>query len=259
MSRYSVRKPFTVLVAVVIAIALGVVSIMRLTTDLLPPVSVPFVLVITTYPGASPERVEAQVSEPLERALGTVQGVKNVYSVNAENFSMVQLEFQDGTNMDSAGIDISNALDQVRGNFPDGVGNPQMMRLSMDMMATMYVAVSHEDMDMYELSDFVRDRVTPYMERQSGVANVSDIGLVEKTIEVSLDQGKIDDVNDRILMKVNSALADAKKQLDDAEKAVADGRELLAEQEALGPWVLRPWAQESQAPALLALGTELVE
>ena len=102
MEKYSVKKPFTVLVAVIAVIVLGFVSMTRITTDLLPQISLPYLLVITPYPGASPEKVETEVSKPMENALGTISNVENVNSVSSENFSMVQLEFTDGTNMDSA-------------------------------------------------------------------------------------------------------------------------------------------------------------
>ena len=102
MSKYSVKKPFTVLVAVVMLLVLGIVSFTKMTTDLLPSISLPYILVITTYPGASPEKVENDVTQVLESALGTVNGVENVTSVSNENYSMITLEFAEDTNMDSA-------------------------------------------------------------------------------------------------------------------------------------------------------------
>ena len=101
MEKLSVKKPFTILVAVIAVLVLGIVSVTRMTTDLLPNMSLPYLMVITTYPGASPERVESDVVRPLESALGTVNGVENVYSTAAENYGMVQLEFAEGTDMDS--------------------------------------------------------------------------------------------------------------------------------------------------------------
>ena len=93
MSKFSVKKPFTVLVAVVMLLVLGIVSFTKMTTDLLPSISLPYILVITTYPGASPEKVENDVTQVLESALGTVNGVENVTSVSNENYSMITLEF----------------------------------------------------------------------------------------------------------------------------------------------------------------------
>ena len=109
MEKLSVKKPFTILVAVILVLVLGVVSVTRMTTDLLPNMSLPYLMVITTYPGASPEQVENDVVRPMESALGTVSGVENVYSTSAENFGMVQLEFVEGTDMDSTLVKVNSA------------------------------------------------------------------------------------------------------------------------------------------------------
>ena len=157
MEKLSVKKPFTILVAVIIVLVLGVVSVTRMTTDLLPNMSMPYLMVITTYPGASPERVEADVTRPMESALGTVTGVQNVYTTSAENFCMVQLEFADGTNMDSTLVKVTSALQEVSASLPEMCGTPSVLELSMDMLATMYVSVSREGYDIYQLSAFFKE------------------------------------------------------------------------------------------------------
>lgn len=224
MIKLSVKKPFTILVAVILVLVLGVVSIMGMTTDLLPNLSLPYLIVVTTYPGASPERVENDVVRPMESALGTITGVENVYSTSAENYGMVQLEFAEGTDMDSTMVKVSSAIQTVSGALPEICGTPSIIELSMDMMATMYVSVSRDGYDVYQLSNFVKDTVQPYLERQGGVANVTSIGLVEQSVQVELDQEKIDALNDKLLALVNDNLAQAKQKLDDAEQEVADGK-----------------------------------
>ena len=231
MEKYSVRKPFTVLVAVIVVIVLGFISVTRMPMDLLPEISLPYLMVITTYPGATPEKVEAEISEPMENALGTVSNVSNVYSVSSENFSMVQLEFEDGTDMDSAMVKVSSAVDQVSGSLPDTVQSPTILEINMDMIATMYIAVERQGYDVYELSDYIENDFIPYIEREEGVASVTSVGLVTKTVQVELNKEKINDLNDRILAKTNSALEDARKGLADAQKKVDEGQEELEKQE----------------------------
>ena len=165
MSKFSVKKPYTVFVAVVICLILGVVSFTRMSTDLLPEFSLPYVVVVTTYPGASPDKVESTVTEPLESGLGTVNGVENVTSTSNENYCTVMLEFAEETNMDSAMVKLSNALDLI--TLPDGAGKPMIMEVSMDMMPVIYASVDYEGKDIYELSDFVENTVVPTMERQN--------------------------------------------------------------------------------------------
>ncbi len=229
MSKYSVKKPYTVLVAVVLVLVLGFVSFTKMTTDLLPSINLPYLMVVTTYPGASPEKVESSVTTPLESALGTVTGVENVTSTSAENYSMVMLEFDEDTNMDSAMVKVSSAVDQVAGQLPDLAGTPSIMEITPDMMATMYVSASYDGKDIYDLSSFAEEELLPYLERQSGVASVSTVGMVERQVEVRLNQTKIDQVNDKMLVKVSSKLADAKQELDDAYQKLVDSQQDLTD------------------------------
>lgn len=222
MPKFSVKKPFTVLVMVIVIIILGVVSLSSMTTDLLPEMNLPYMIVITTYPGASPEKVESAVCEPMERALGSVSGVKNVYSMSYENYGIVELEFVDGTNMDSAMVKVSSALDSVESALPDECGTPVIMEISMDMMASVYLAVAYEGMDVQETSRFVEDTVIPYLERQEGITSISAIGLVENSIVVELKEDKVAELNNKILAKADEAFAEAYEQLEDAAKQLED-------------------------------------
>lgn len=229
MEKFSVKKPFTILVMVVAIIILGFVSLSGMTTDLLPKMSLPYLLVITTYPGASPEKVESSVSEPVESALGSISGVKNVYSMSYENYGIVELEFADGTDMDSAMVKVSSALDSVKSALPEECGSPNIMEISMDMMASVYLAASYEGKDIQETSRFVEDTLIPYLERQEGVTSISDIGIVENSISVDLNQDKIDVLNEKILAKTNDAFADAVDQLNDAKKQLLESEQKLAD------------------------------
>ena len=227
MTKYCVKKPFTIFVAVIAVMVIGVVSLMRMQTDLLPDSSLPYLMVITTEPGASPEKVENDVTEPMEQALGTVTGVENITSVSAENYSMITLEFVEDTDMDSAMVKVTAQLNQL--NLPEACGTPNMLEISMDMMATMYATVSYEGRDIYEISDFTEEVIRPYFERQDGVASVTAVGSVEKTVEVRLNGDKIDHVNDQILEETNEKLAEAKEQIEEAQQQMEDGKQKLAD------------------------------
>ena len=112
-------------------------------------------------------------------------------------------------------VKVSNALDSV--DFPDGCGKPNTMELSMDMMATMYASVNYDGKNIKDLTTFSKEVVEPYIERQDGVASVSVVGGVEDTVEVRLNQNKIDKINNKILEKTNSKLADADKKISSAK------------------------------------------
>ena len=223
MEKFSVKKPFTVLVAVVMVLILGFVAITKMQTNLLPDVSTPYLMVVTVYPGASPERVESEVSDVLENSL-TVPGVSKITATSAENYSLLLMEFTDDTDMNSALVKVSNKLDQAKSDLPDTCLTPSIIEYSLNMNAFMTVAVSREGSDIYKLSDFVKDTMVPYVQRKGGVSSVSSSGLVEKLVQVQLNQEKINDINARLLELIDAKLADARAQLDSAEAQIAAGR-----------------------------------
>ncbi len=227
MPKFSVKRPFVILVAVVMVMVLGGVSFSRMTTDLLPNMNMPYMLVLTTYPGASPEKVEAELTDIIESGVGTVNGVKEVVSSSSENYSTVMLEFEDSTNMDSAMVKVTSAVNQL--NLPETAGDPIIMEISMDMMATMMVSVDYEGKEGYRFSQYVQDNIIPELERQDGVASVQSSGMIEKSVEVRLDQDKIDDINGKILEKTNSTLQKAREKITDAQGKLDEGRRELEE------------------------------
>ena len=203
--RFSVRKPFTVIVAVILVLVLGVVSFTKMQTDLLPNMNLPYVLVMTTYGGASPEEVETSVTRPVEQALASVSGLETMTSQSNENVSMVALEFDDDTNMDAATLDIRENLDLIESSFPDGVGNATILKLSMDMMPVLITAIDSDQMDSAELSEYVNNTLIPGVESVNGVATVSSSGLMENNINVVINSKKIARLNKRIQNAINAS------------------------------------------------------
>lgn len=230
LSKFSVKKPMTIMVAVITVIVLGIISFTKMQTDLLPSINLPYVAVITTYPGASPEKVEQGVTKPLEAGLATTSGVEEVTSISSENMSMVVLKFTESTNMDSAMIEMSGKVDQIKGGLDDAVGTPQMMKINPDLMPVMVAAVDVDGLSQEEVSQLVSEEVIPSFERLDGVAQVSSMGLVEKQLKVTLNQEKIDAINDTILRSVDSKLADTKKELDEGEAKLKDAKSQLESQ-----------------------------
>ena len=224
MEKFSVKKPFTVLVAVIMVLMLGFVSISNMQTNLLPDVNTPYLMVVTVYPGASPERVESEVSDVMQNALGTVAGVESVTATSAENYSLLLMQFSDDTDMNSAMVKVSNKVDQTTASLPSSCLTPSIIEYSLNMNAFMTVAVSREGSDVYDLSEFVSDTLVPYVERKGGVSSVSANGLIEKMVQVQLSQEKIDAINAKLLEVIDVQLADARKQLESAEAQIEAGR-----------------------------------
>ena len=182
LSKLSVKKPYTVIVGVILVIVLGAVSLTKMTTDLLPDMSLPYALVITTDMGASPEKVESDVTAPVEASMATTSSIKNVSSASYDNYSMVILE--QNANMDSVIIEIQQKLDQLEGSFPDGAGKPMIMQIDPDMMPVMVASADVEGMTQSEISDYVENELSPVLESIDGVASVSTTGGREHSCHI---------------------------------------------------------------------------
>nr|MCR5720634.1 efflux RND transporter permease subunit [Lachnospiraceae bacterium] len=225
ISKYSVKKPYSVLVGVILAIVLGVVAFTKSTVDLLPNISLPYIIVMTTYPGASPETVEMVVTQPVEAGMATVSNIENVSSVSNENYSVVILEFAQSSDMDAVSLEIREKLDQIKSYWDDSVGNPIILKLNPNMLPTMIAAVGIDGMGAADTAEYVRDKVVPEIESVEGVANVTASGMVDKSINVIIRQEKIDAVNNMIRGAIDNDIANAKSKLDESRQTVLDGME----------------------------------
>lgn len=229
ISKFSVKKPYTVLVCVVLVLVLGVVSLTRMTTDLLPSMNLPYALVITTDVGASPEEVESDVTAPIEAAMATTSNIKNVTSMSYNSYSVVTLEYEQSTNMDSTIIEIQQKLDQLKGNWADTIGSPMIMQINPDMMPILMASVDVDGMSQEEISNYVNNELSASLESIEGVASVTTTGALEENVQVTLNQDKIDALNAKIQDKIKEQFEDAQSQLDDAKDQVASGQDAITD------------------------------
>lgn len=217
MPKFSVKKPLTVFVAVLAILVLGVVAYLKMTPDLMPNMDFPYVILVTTDPGASPETVEADITRPLEQSMATLDRIKNVTSSSMDSVSMVVLEFEDGVNMDTVSVDIQQKINQLKGSWSDTVGDPYVLKMNPSMLPVQVTALSYDGKDITELSDFVTDTLSPKLEGITGVASVTVSGTVQHQLHVILSQKKLDDLSRRL----SDAIA---KQLDDAAGQLSSAR-----------------------------------
>lgn len=227
LSRFSVKKPYTVIVGIVLVIILGVVSLSKMSTDLLPSMNLPYAIVVTSYAGASPEQVESAVTQPIEAAMASTSNIKNISSRSSNNMSMVILEFEQAANMDSVTVEMRESLDQISGYWPDTVGNPIIMKLNPDMLPIMIAAVEVEDMDNIEICDYTEKDLIPEIESVEGVASVTGTGLIEESVQVTLSQKKIDEINEKIKASLDEKFADAESEMDSAQDEISSGKNEL--------------------------------
>ena len=231
ISKFSVKKPYTVIVAVVLVIILGIVSFTKMTTDLLPSMELPYAIVMTTYQGASPETVETTVTKPVEQSMATISNIKEVNSISSENMSMVILEFEGDTDMNAVSLDMREKLDMIKGYWPDEVGNPTIMKLNPDMMPVMIASADVDGMDQAEVSDYVDNELLPLLESIEGVASVTATGVLDTDLQVTMNQEKIDALNEQILSKIDAQFTDAQAELDKASSQIDSGKKKLSDGE----------------------------
>lgn len=222
LSKFSVKKPMTVFVCVVIIIVLGIVSFTKMTPDLLPNMDFPYAMIMTTYGGQTPETVELTVTKPLEQSISTIDGVKEITSNSAENYSVLIIEFEDGTNMDTATVDLRSSLDTISDSWSDGVGTPYLIKANPSMLPVAMTAVEYEGKDRNELSDYVSNELINKLEGIDGVASVSDKGIVVEEENIVISQKKIDALNKKISAALDDQFADAEDKLDSAKKEIDD-------------------------------------
>ena len=227
MSRFSVKKPLTVLVGVVIILVLGVVAALKMTPDLMPNIDMPYVIVMTAYPGATPEKVETTVTKPIEQSLATLENIKHVQSTSSENVSMVMLEFNESVNMDTVSVDILQKINLIEGGWDDMVASPIILKLNPSMIPVTVAAVGAEDMDVRELSDFVRSELMQQLEGIAGVASINASGILEQSIRVELSSEKLSALENRISAAVDAQFADAVKQIDVSQAQLNAGKAAL--------------------------------
>ena len=248
MEKFSVKKPFTVLVAVVAIIALGIVSFVKMTPDLLPNMDFPYVVIVTSYPGASPEKVEQEITKPMEQAMATLEHIKGISSTSSENHSMLILEFEESVNLDTVGVDIQQNVSTLSAQWDDMVSAPYVLKINPSMLPVMVAAVSMEGKDTVGLTEVLDEGLMNKLEGVPGVARISTSGAVTQQLHVVLDQNMIDAVNKKVRKAINSKLDDAlydleetkkdlesaQKQMDDAKTKLDQGKQQLNDQTAAG-------------------------
>ena len=248
--RFSVKKPYTVLVMVVAILVLGYVSFTRMTPELFPNINLPYVAVMTPWPGAAPEEVEQNVTIPMEEQLATLDDLKTMQSQSMENYSLILLEFESDANLDIVSVDIRDKVDLADNGFDDTVGDPIIYKMNPNMIPTTVAAVNREGMSSEELSTFVESDLMRRLDAINGIASVSTAGLVESTVHIALDPGKIKKLNDDLTKKINAATDEAKSGIESGISAAESGlsqvdagkeqikqaqQELAAQREMVGP------------------------
>ncbi len=185
LTKLSMRRPVSTALVVLALTVFGLTSVAGFRLELTPDMELPMLLVYTIYPGADPESVEELVTKEVEAAGSEQSGISSYTSQSAENMSMVMFQYEYGTDLDDAYMDLRSALDTARVSMPDDVNEPVIVEMAIDQMETMDVSVTAVgDSDVLS---YVTDTMVPELETLSGVADVSVSGGRENYIKVELN------------------------------------------------------------------------
>ncbi len=210
ITKISLKRPVAILMVMFIIIILGIVSVSKMEMELTPDVDMPMVMVMTTYEDAGPEEVENLVTKEIESAVANVENVDSISSTSSKGSSTVMVEFNYGTNLDTAVTDLRDKISSIESMLPDDCGSPTIMKLDMNSMPIVTIVAAAEDMTIDELKEFAEDTAEPRLERQPGVASVDVVGGTEKEITVEINPERLEGLGlsmssiGQVLMQENS-------------------------------------------------------
>ena len=185
LPEFSIRKPVSIIVAMIIFITIGVISIMKLPLEMMPDTSFPGLMVQIPYPSSSPEEVERTITRPLEDILATINNLESLSSTSSSSSSNIHMQFKGGTNMDLATMEIRDRIDQMSDQLPDDIENIRIRRFSMNDRPVINFSVALPG-DLDNLYYWSENYITQQLERIEGVANVDIRGIRNKVMTIYL-------------------------------------------------------------------------
>ncbi len=222
------------LLTIIITVS-GVYSATQMKTETLPDISIPYLMVMGVYPGATPEQVMEEVSIPIERAVENLDNVKSVYSNSMSNMASLQVEYEYGVDMDEAKRALASALDGI--SLPEDAQEPIITALSMNMMPVVALSVSSTTEDIVELTSTVEDILLPKIDKLDGVASATISGQHIEEVELTYDEEKMaslgltEDSVKQMIQAGNLAVSLGLYEFEEGEQAVAvDGKFMTIEE-----------------------------
>ncbi|MGO1987722.1 efflux RND transporter permease subunit [Mammaliicoccus vitulinus] len=229
MIRFSLNNKFAILLMTLIILLGGIYSAFKMKLELLPDVTTPVITVTTPYPGATPESVLENVTEPVEKEVQNLEGVQNVTSQSLENASAITLEYTYQTDMDEAETELKKKLEALK--LPEGVEDPDMSRMSMYSFPVVSYSISDKNNDLKKATKQMQSDLIPKLEKVDGVQNVSLSGQTLEEVNLEFDQNELSKrgmTEDEVLQYIDGATKESPLGLytfgDDLKSIVVDGR-----------------------------------
>jgi len=191
ISAWSIRNPVVPIVLFVALTLAGIMAFINMDVQNDPDIEFPVVVVSISQPGAAPTEITTQITQKVESAIRSVQGVRNIDATSTEGNTSIRAEFEIGDDINAAVSEVKNAVDQIRSDLPDGILEPQIFKVATSSDPIAYFAVEASDMTLEQLSWFVDDTVARRLLAVGGMATVSRNGGVNREIRVVLDPAKM--------------------------------------------------------------------
>ena len=206
LPEFSLKRPVTIIVIIIIFLILGIISSLKLPLQLFPDISFPSLYVFAPYPSSSPEEINQKITKPLEEALSTINGVKKIRSTSSSSASSIRIEFESSKDMDIASLEIRDKIDSIRNELPSDLKKIYIRRWETSNIPTMRFSLSGEvnREDLIELAEKV---IKPRLERIEGVANLDIAGVTDKKIYLYVSQATLDELNIRIFTLLQTILS----------------------------------------------------
>jgi HAE1 family hydrophobic/amphiphilic exporter-1 len=185
----SIRRPVTTILVSLVLIIFGIVGVSRMPVDVFPQITLPSVIIVTTYPGAGPLEVESEVTKLIEQRVGTISNLKEITSRSLENISIIQLQFAWGTNLDAVAADVRDRLDMAVAQLPDAASRPFVLKLDASMMPVLQIGL-YGNIDPLTLRD-AADDLADALQRVPGVASAIVSGGTKRQLQIKIDLRKL--------------------------------------------------------------------
>ncbi len=208
LAKFALRNPISILMAVLMAIILGIISFSKLPVDMFPEITFPSITVATFYPGANPQDMERMVTYPVEKAVSTVNGVKYVQSISRQGASLVTIYFNWGSNLDSAQSDVLQAINLIHGDLPKDVQYPIIRKFDVSQISVIFISLTGGGLNEGQLYDLAYNVVEPELEHVPNVASARVGGGKIREIQVNFDRERLQAFNlspDAIILAIQQA------------------------------------------------------
>ncbi|MGI6751249.1 MAG: efflux RND transporter permease subunit [Anaerovoracaceae bacterium] len=191
LSKIAIRRPVTTIMAVMVVVLVGFLSIIGIPMDLMPDIEFPMAIAFCEYPNAAPEEVENLITIPLEQTLASVENLDSISSMTSEGMSIVMIKFANKTDMNFATLNMREKISLISPYLPDNATEPMVIKMSMDYTPVMQVYIASDSMNLGELNQEIENNIKAFFERTDGVASISAYGGLVKEVAIEFDQSKL--------------------------------------------------------------------